>query len=146
VSYVRAVCAQAGVGFQETSPDEDVLAVDGDVKFREASVGVQVKCTSTLKIGGRTASWPLEPGWVRKWAEARLPVYFILVIVEKDISKWIDHRGAGTLLRAAAFWKRITPAELSSSISIPKAQRFTADTLPIWRTELLSCFGEGGAE
>jgi hypothetical protein len=39
VAYVRAVCSQAGVGFQETSPDEDVLAVDGNVEFEIAPAG-----------------------------------------------------------------------------------------------------------
>jgi hypothetical protein len=28
VAYLRTICAQAGVGVKETSPDEDVLAVD----------------------------------------------------------------------------------------------------------------------
>lgn len=46
VAYLRSVCAQAGVGLSETSADEDVLAIDCDVKFAEGVVGVQVKCTS----------------------------------------------------------------------------------------------------
>jgi hypothetical protein len=57
VAYVRTICAQAGVAFNETSLDEDVLAIDADVKFREATVGLQIKCTSGLSLSGRSASW-----------------------------------------------------------------------------------------
>ena len=56
VSYIRNLCAQAGLRFGETEQDEDVLAVDCEIKYREANVGVQVKCTSSLKIVGRSAS------------------------------------------------------------------------------------------
>ena len=38
VSYLRNICAQAGVGLNETPADEDVLAVDCDVVFPEGSV------------------------------------------------------------------------------------------------------------
>ncbi|WP_103348897.1 hypothetical protein [Amycolatopsis sp. CA-128772] len=57
VAYVRAVCSQAGVGFQETSPDEDVLAVDGCVEFEIAAARVQIKCTGQFRLkGGSTAT------------------------------------------------------------------------------------------
>lgn len=65
VSYVRNICAQAGIGLIETSPDEDVLATDCEVEFKEASVRVQVKCTSGLTIGGKTKSYSLKPEWLR---------------------------------------------------------------------------------
>lgn len=144
VSYVRSICAQAGVGFQETSPDEDALAVDCAVEFKEANVRVQVKCTSTLTIAGRRASWPVEPGWVRKWAESLIPVYFVLVIVPAgDPTEWLDHRPAGTLHKTAAFWRRIDPVNLGSRIDVPKKQRLTIETLHTWRTEMLHCFTNG---
>ena len=146
VSYVRSVCAQAGVGFQETSPDEDILAVDCDVKFREANVGVQVKCTSSLTIRGRSASWHLDEGWLRKWSDARLPVYFVLVIVEGDSGAWLTHRRDGTFSHAAAFWRRIVPSELASRINVPKSQRLTVETLGQWRNDMLDCFSPGGMQ
>lgn len=145
VSYVRGICAQAGVGFTETSPDEDVQAIDGDVKFKEASVGVQVKCTSSLTIGGRSASWPLDPAWIRKWSDALLPVYFVLVIVNKNPATWLSHDENGTTCRAAAFWKRISPADLGARIDVPKRHRLTAETLTIWHRDMLDSFTGGTA-
>src|SRR5437764_2962434 len=57
VAYLRAVCSHAGVGFQEVSVDEDVLAIDGMINFDLAEVRVQVKCTGGFRInGGKTAT------------------------------------------------------------------------------------------
>ena len=140
VSYVRNICAQAGFGLTETSPDEDVLATDCDVVFEEGHVRVQVKCTSTLKIGGRRASWPLKEYWIRKWAKSKLPVYFVLVIVPSEHGQWLHHRPSGTLHRTAAFWARIRPDDLSTKIAIPKEQRLSAETLVTWHSDLLEAF------
>ena len=85
IAYVRAICSQAGVGFQESSPDEDVLAIDGCVDFEVAPVRVQVKCTGKFRIkGGRTATWQIEEPWLRHWVRSAVPVYFVLVIVDPD--------------------------------------------------------------
>src|SRR3712207_247295 len=51
VAYLRSLCATAGVGLKENSPDEDVDAVDATLKFARASAEVQVKCTSLFKVG-----------------------------------------------------------------------------------------------
>jgi hypothetical protein len=141
VSYLRSVCAQAGVGINETSPDEDVLAIDCDVKFREASVNVQVKCTSQFTIPGRTKTWRLEPSWVEKWSDSLLPVYFVLVTAPGSIAGWIEHSNVGTLHKTAAFWKRFDPATDQTSITLPVAQRLTADTLATWHSDMLAAFG-----
>ncbi|MFD7308550.1 DUF4365 domain-containing protein [Promicromonospora sp. NPDC059942] len=141
VSYVRSVCAQAGVGINETSPDEDVLATDCDVKFREASVNVQVKCTTRFTIQGRTKSWQLEPSWVEKWSDSLLPVYFVLVTAPRDFEDWIEHTDLGTVHKTAAFWKRFDPNTDQASITLPVAQRLTADTLATWHSDMLAAFG-----
>jgi hypothetical protein len=140
VAYVRAVCSQAGVGFAETSPDEDVLAVDGDVQFSEASVRIQVKCSGQFKInGGSTATWQAEPHWREMWRNSIHPVYFVLVIVDPDEQQnWLDHRDDGTLHRAAAFWVRVDGLMENQNITVPKHQRLTASTLGVWKAELLS--------
>jgi hypothetical protein len=144
VSYVRNVCAQAGYGLTETSADEDVLATDCEVQFKEVSVRVQVKCTSSMKIGGRRASWPLDEQWIRKWDECLVPVYFVLVIVPNDAATWLDHLADGTLHRTAAFWRRVRTDELGTRIAIPKNQRLSAATLPEWHSDLVHLFTPGG--
>jgi hypothetical protein len=149
VAYLRSVCSQAGVGFTETSIDEDVLAIDGKVEFEIAEARVQVKCTGKFRInGGETASWPADPGWWRKWHVSKVPVYFVLLIVDPDDQhSWLNHQFDGTLHRAAAFWVRVDHMAEGASITVPKRQRLTADTLREWAADVDACFdphGPGG--
>jgi Domain of unknown function (DUF4365) len=146
VAYLRAVCSQAGVAFVESSVDEDLMAFDGLIGFADVDVRVQVKCTGQFKIASsRTASWPADEHWWRKWRRAKNPVYFVLVVMDPDIQPgWLDHRSDGTLHRAAAFWARVDCAPAAASVVVPKDQRLTADTLQLWYTETLSGYGNEG--
>lgn len=145
VSYLRSVCAQAGVGFSETSPDEDVLAIDCEVAFAEGSVRVQVKCTSGLTLAGKTKSWRLKSAWLQKWHQSLVPVYFVLVVVPKNESAWLTHPADGTLHKSAAFWERVPSSVAATSISIPKSQRLTVDTLEVWHADFLASYTKVGA-
>jgi hypothetical protein len=142
VAYVRAVCSQAGVGFQETSPDEDVLAVDGSVEFEIAPVRVQVKCTGQFRLkGGSTATWPIDESWRQHWKRSGIPVYFVLVIVDPDDQvSWLHHQDEATLHRAAAFWVRVDALPQGQNIVVPKAQRLTAETLRLWAEDVEASF------
>ncbi|MEQ7127081.1 DUF4365 domain-containing protein [Actinopolymorpha sp. B11F2] len=142
VAYFRSICSQAGIGFNETSVDEDALAIDGTVEFAAAAARIQVKCTGQFKInGGNTATWPVEPAWRDKWTSSKLPVYFVLLIVDPDDQRcWLDHRLDGTLHRAAAFWVRVDSLSEGQNIVVPKHQRFTAETLRQWATDVEMCF------
>lgn len=142
-AYVRAICSHAGVGFTETSIDEDVLAVDGKVELAEADVRVQIKCTGQFRIaGGSTASWQAEDSWWQKWQNSKTPVYFVLVLVDPDDQlQWLEHRDDGTLHRAAAFWVRVDTMPADVSVTVPKSQRLSASTLTEWSSDLLACFG-----
>jgi hypothetical protein len=141
VSYVRSIISQAGVGFTETPPDEDVLAVDGTVDFIVASARIQVKCSSRFKIAGSSASWHSELHWRERWKESGVPVYFVLVILDYDERpRWVEHHASGTNHKAAAFWVRVNQLEEGQSINIPKTQRLTIATLNIWAQEVESCF------
>lgn len=144
VSYVRNVCAQAGLGLTETSPDEDVLAVDCTVDFRESPVRVQVKCTSGLTLGGQTKSYRLKPEWLRKWDASKVPVYFVIVVVPRLEQSWLTHQSDGTFHKTAAFWKRVPSGDTAKSIAIPKSQRLTAETMYAWHEDLLAAFTPAG--
>ncbi|MFG1853452.1 DUF4365 domain-containing protein [Actinomadura geliboluensis] len=148
VAYLRAICSHAGVGFTETSTDEDVLAVDGNIEFPIAAARVQVKCTGQFRIkGGKTATWSAEEGWWKKWKGSKLPVYLVLVVVDPDTQeKWLEHREDGTLHRAAAFWVRVDTMEEADSIVVPKIQRLTAATLSEWAVDLNACFMQSKKE
>lgn len=145
VSYVRNVCAQAGVGLNETSPDEDVLATDCEVVFAEGGVRVQVKCTSSFTLAGKTKSWKLKPEWLRKWDQSLVPVYFVIVVVPKSEPSWLTHPVNGTLHQTAAFWQRVPSAISTRTISVPRSQRLTASTMDTWHTDLLAVFSPAGA-
>ncbi|GAA2790066.1 DUF4365 domain-containing protein [Kitasatospora sp. CM 4170] len=141
VSYVRSIVSQAGVGFTETSPDEDVLAVDATVDFALAPARIQIKCSAGFSIAGKSATWQSELYWREQWSQSLLPVYFVLVILDvDDRHHWINHHDAGTDHRAAAFWVRVNQSEIGDKIRIPKSQRLTADVLRLWHQEVEACF------
>jgi hypothetical protein len=142
VAYVRSILSQAKIGFTETSPDEDVLAIDGEIQFRPASVRVQIKCSSKRNIAGLSNTWPCKVQWQEKWNDCLVPAYLILVILDHDDENdWIYHNdGAGTDHRSAAFWTRVDTLEPTTSIVIPKSQRFTVETIPIWQDHLIASF------
>jgi hypothetical protein len=143
VSYLRSICSQAGVGMTETAPDEDVLAVDCNVEFPEAAVRVQVKCTSQWSISGKQLTYPVEPEWVHKWDAIKVPMYFVVVIVPKSPDQWIQHESNGTVHSTAAYWVRLVPGQVGSAIIVPKNQRLSKDTIPIWHKDLLESFMPG---
>jgi hypothetical protein len=144
-AYLRAICSHAGVGFTETTIDEDVLAIDGKIEFAVGDARVQVKCTGQFRIhGGETASWPAEAAWWAKWHKSRVPVYFVIVMVDPDDQRrWLEHLGNGTLCRTAAFWVRVDQMIESRSVTVPKSQRLTADTLAEWAADVDASFGGG---
>lgn len=136
VAYVRSVCSEAGVPMSETSPDEDVYAIDAHVRFPELDVPLQVKCTSKLTVTGVSASIASDPAWLQKWRMSLLPVYLVLVIVPKRAA-WLRHDKGGTWHATAAFWVRVTGHE-TGRIQVPKKQRLTRLTFDAWRAETLS--------
>ncbi|WP_203989769.1 DUF4365 domain-containing protein [Sphaerisporangium rufum] len=145
VAYLKTICSQAGIGVSENSPDEDVNAVDCEVQFEIGSVRVQVKCTSKFDIAGKSASWPIETTWQKKWQKCSVPVYLVLVILGYDKAhQWLEHQARGTLQHAAAFWIRVNDTGNGQTrIAIPKTQRLTAATLQIWENDLEACFFSG---
>jgi hypothetical protein len=149
VAYVRNVCAQAGVGFAETSPDEDAIAVDGLITFRQLEVRVQIKCTSRLALDAESASWPVEPRWVEKWTESWLPVFLILVIVDPQEQFWLEHHTDHTRLRVAAYWCQVNELRPGGqTLQVPKANRLTRETFFAWKDSARSYFlrsSEGAA-
>lgn len=147
IAYFQNVCAQFGVGFDETSPDEDVLAIDGTVQFPALPIRIQVKCTKKVFGPRESLSWPVTEEWKTKWARNFGPAYFVVVQVPNDVpGDWINYDGASTTMhRSTAYWARIDTKSMGSSISVQRSDRLTAATLAAWNADLLSCFSEEGA-
>lgn len=141
VAYVHAVCSQAGAAWSETSPDEDREAIDGAISLGPGSVNVQIKCTSTSELSAESATISLKPSWVESWKQQLLaPTFIVVVRVPQGIPDWIAHLDDGTMHRTAAHWAQFDPAQHTKSITVPRSQRFTIETLHQWRRELADRF------
>jgi Domain of unknown function (DUF4365) len=144
LSYLYAICAQAGSGAQETRQDEDVEAIDAWVKLLGAPVPVQLKCTSSpneTKAGYRV---DFEDGWIASWMTLQVPLFIVLVVVPKGQNLWVDHTlDTITLHRTAAFWGRFDQGSTAKSITLSRRDRLTADSFESWQEELDGVF-EGG--
>ncbi|MFE5837265.1 DUF4365 domain-containing protein [Arthrobacter sp. NPDC056493] len=147
IAYFQNVCAQFGVGFDETSADEDVLAIDGTVQFPALPVRIQIKCTKKVFGPAGKLSWPVTEEWKTKWARNFGPAYFVVVQVPNDIpGDWIEYGGADiTTHRSTAYWAKIDTSSMGGSISIHRTNRLTPDTLAQWNADLWSCFSEEAA-
>lgn len=148
VAYLKNVCAQFGVPMQETSPDEDIGAVDAWISFQAAEVRVQVKCTSrTFTQNDPHLTIPLKPDWIQTWRASRIPVYLLAVHVPNNPADWMSYDSEHkTLHHTAAYWERVDslPVEHGSSVFIPRTNRFTPETIRDWNQDLIASF-TGGA-
>lgn len=128
----------------EVRADEDIMAVDVSIHFARASSRVQLKCTSGFTLTGKSITMTLEPGWVESWTGMDVPVYFVVVVVPKDIPEWISHPTKSTIHKTAAYWARFDPALNTDKITVPKSQRLTLATLHQWKSDLDDKLGLGG--
>src|SRR4051812_2064570 len=104
VAYVRKVCAHAHIGFDETSPDEDVLALDGQINFSATPVRVQIKTTTQWSLTSARGELllPIQADWARKWRAQINPTFLIAVLLAKDIDSWSAYESSETRLGAYA--------------------------------------------
>ncbi len=147
VSYVRKVCAQAHIGFDETSSGEDVLAVDGTIQYPVLGVRVQIKGSTGPSLTPQTGSlsMPIEPKWREKWRRNGPPVFMIYVLMEHEISSWLAQQPTNTLAGAYALWSRIDNIDLDAeSVVFDRTQRFSAETVGEWyESVVLKGYGGG---
>ncbi|WP_423445810.1 DUF4365 domain-containing protein [Kocuria sp. KSNUG] len=148
VAYVRAVMASAGVGFSETSSDEDVIGIDANIEYNLGPVRVQVKATTAPKFNqAGEARIQVTPQHWEQWSENLLPVYGVLVVLENtpDDAQWMDSSVEDvTRIPAAAYWAKLngpTVTQTSGGVVFPRSQRFTADTVREIFEELERWFG-----
>lgn len=145
VAYLRAVCAQFGVGVDEVSADEDFNAMDATIALGPVDTRVQVKCTTRrFTTHGQHITLPIKERWAEKWRENIVPAYLLLVQVGHDPGEWIDYDvHYETNHYTSAYWVRVDqlPLPTPPSIQIPFANRFTPETIRDWNAELYRGFG-----
>lgn len=144
LSYLYAVCSQAGCTVTETLQDSDVHAVDATVQFAEGDVRVQMKCSSTYRMTRSHIRFPLQQDWIDKWKKHQGATFVVLVLVPKDKADWVEY-GADTLHRTQAYWAKFDRTSTEKSIVIPRANRFGVSTLDEWHSEFAIDFGEEAA-
>jgi len=145
VVYMRAIAGQAGCGLNESGPGEDTLAVDLTLEFPEGAVRVQVKTTASMTIDDddEYLSFSATDKWIAKWDRNQNPVYFVIVVVPGVSDSWLAHDANGTqMVRTAAYWVRLTPGTFAETktIKVPRAQRVTLETIPMWHTDLVGLY------
>lgn len=143
VAYLRLIAAQAGLTFDETSPDEDFLGVDAWLHGRRVSIPIQVKCTSSPRTTTGGFRLPVQARWFDRWKErAGTPVHLVYLVVPKVHTGWVRHLDDLTELDATAYWQRFDPAEHLKSIVFPTENRLTSETLAEWQSDSDAGFGE----
>lgn len=144
LSYLYAVCAQAGCTVLETPQDSDVHAVDATVRFEEGDVRVQMKCSSTYRMDKSQIRFPLQQQWIDKWRKYQGTTFVVLVLVPEDKADWVEY-GAETRHRTQAYWAKFDRNSTEKSIVIPRANRFDIAALAEWHSEFATDFGEEAA-
>lgn len=145
VAYVRKVCSQAHIGFSESSPGEDVLAIDGRIEFPRLDVRVQIKGSThySMQKPEGVISVAIEDKWREKWRRNGQPTYFIFVLMESEVDLWFRYDPSNTLAGAYALWERIDNlAPDATHVTFDRTRRFTVQTVGAWNEDLNKGYGE----
>lgn len=149
VAYVRKVCAQAHTGFVETSPGEDVLAVDGVIQYPSIDLRVQIKGSTQPSLAPQsgTLSLAIEDKLRAKWRRNGPPAYLIYVLIEEDVKAWFEYEPTNTLAGAYALWSRIDDLPSTAThVEFDRTRRFTADAVGAWYEGVyVTSYGGGGS-
>lgn len=145
VGFLRTLCAQAGYGLTETSPDEDVLAVDCTLDAPAAAIRVQVKCTTgNFTKKDRYMSFWVEDYWRAMWEQNINDAYFVVIRLGfKAQNRWVEHHPQHTQHNAAGYWARIDPQHIPTTIRVSESQRLTHSTFATWERHLVAKYGGG---
>lgn len=140
VAYMRALCAQAGVGCSETTPGEDHLAIDMKVEFQQGDVRVQIKSGSQEPLSDGSISISVKDSWISKWTANMLPAYLVYVrLPGKDWPTILTHEPDTTKWNAYAYWARVDCLK-SSPIHLAPKNRLTIDTFMQWQSDIIANF------
>ena len=144
--YVRNLVAQAGIRHEETSPGEDYGAVDLTVHLDSAAVTVQVKtATQPRRNQDGTYSVPVKQDWCSKWANQKVPVYLVLVVLtKKHFANAVTHHPRSTTWHAHAYWAQVNDAK-PGSVQVPVANRLQMETFRTWNEDIEQAFTRGAA-
>ena len=147
-AYVRAVAAVAG--FAVAKPEVDDDSVDLSIKSRLHAVrpqlDVQLKCTETLDLADNIMAFALkQKNYVDLSADVLVPRILVVLRVPAGLTDWLHQDEDQLLMRRCGYWVSLAGApmtnnETSTTIQIPRSNRFTADAL----RDMMSRIAGGG--
>jgi Domain of unknown function (DUF4365) len=143
VAYVHAVAARAGYTCQVQTVDLDsvdvkigaVGYVHDQAVFRSPEIAVQLKATSTLRMGKNYLTFPLKR---KNYDELRalnlIPRLVVVLVLPKDPQEWIETNEECMISRRCAYWASLlgmpeTSNTRSVSVHLPRSQRFDVEQL-----------------
>ena len=136
-AYVRAVAAVAG--FTVAKPEVDDDSVDLSIKSKLHSVrpqvDLQLKCSETIDLVDQTLSFALkQKNYVDLSGNVLVARILVILHVPTDLTQWIEQSEDQMLMRRCAYWVSLagfpmTENQTSTTIQIPRSQKFTADAL-----------------
>lgn len=142
ISYVRALCAQAGLNISSWEWDDGLDLTIGASKRGFAGVPIknikfhlQVKSTSDWRVrGGKISYWLKREKYNDLVAKSADPQYLVLYTMPDDRTHWIKAENGHTMLKHAAYYVgfyRQKPVETGAGVTIdlPVTNRLTAGEL-----------------
>lgn len=137
--YTRALFT-AAAGRQKiptARPDPDVAGIDVLLQYPSASIGVQLKSTHSLTFNKKgLLRFGVKPGWVTNWHRAGIPPRLVLYVIDRDPLGWSKFVPGGEMHSALAYWAVLDRQVSAPSVTIDRTNRFTAETLEVWRREV----------
>ncbi|NEP58035.1 MAG: DUF4365 domain-containing protein [Symploca sp. SIO2G7] len=154
-AYLYAVTSAAGYSFQKSSRPTDVGGIDIIISGIETQYSlypprleIQVKSTSTDVVSEEFVRYPLKLKNYNELRKSKIltPRLLIVVLIPDNLNNWVQQSETELCLRHCAYWMSLkgmpeTPNKVNVTISIPRQQIFTIDTLKT----LMQRIATGGA-
>lgn len=148
IAYIQALCATAGLNYNEPQIDNDGVDITIRGKGFQGTyscpkIELQLKCTSShsyIDSATNELVYPLPASnYNYLVSPSVLPILLAVHFAPIDQVSWLQHKDLGLTLRYATYWCSLAGLPVSSnnstvSVRIPLTQRLSPNTL-IWMME-----------
>lgn len=128
VAYLHAVASTEGLTVATWNVDKD--GVDATIRKGGPTVDFQLKCTQKARRVGENFVFDLDVATYDKlrMPDRTAPGYLALMIVPRDLERWLVHDSESLLMRCVAYYTRLqdrpeAPGQTSVAIHLPMANR-----------------------
>lgn len=151
IAYIQALCATAGLNYNEPKIDND--GVDITIRGKGFSgnyscprIEFQLKCTSSHSYIDHSTNELVYPLPVHNYnylvSPSVVPILLAVHFSPIDQTSWLQHKDLGMTLRYATYWCSLAGLPVSNNnssvtVRIPLSQRLGPNTL-IWMMQQVS--------